>query len=126
MFHIKDSNIFLTSNVAKGLSNGESVSTMLCNEEPDLSPLTLHINNIVSTNSEVCFFSYNKILATIYESHFTSDLAIFQVPNVLKVNMLIKVTCNKSDENDVKRALTIQQVTGNSSQHSNFLISVEC
>ena len=56
MFHIEDSDIYLTSNNAEDVSNGKGVTNVLCNE-PSSSPLALYFKRICQDKNNVGFTS---------------------------------------------------------------------
>ncbi|KAK7595475.1 hypothetical protein V9T40_013300 [Parthenolecanium corni] len=85
MFHIEDSDVYLTSSNADGMCEDQDVGDVLCKEEPALSPLTMYLKNIPESKT----------------------------PVIIDINTLMKTTCGKLNENSPKRALAIQHVTKN-------------
>lgn len=63
MFHIKNSEVYLTSSNAEGMSDNGNVAPLLGSEEPVVTPFSLYFNNLSSDNTRVSS-------SPIYISHF--------------------------------------------------------
>lgn len=85
MFHIKNSEVYLTSSNAEGMSDSGNVAPLLGSEESVVTPFSLYFNNLSSVNTKR--------------------------PNIIQVDMFMKSTCIKQNENNLKRALAIQHVS---------------
>lgn len=53
MFHVRNSEVYLTSSNAEGMSNGGNVAPMLGSEEPAVTPFSLYFSKISSENLKV-------------------------------------------------------------------------
>ncbi|XP_065201535.1 ufm1-specific protease 2 [Planococcus citri] len=84
MFHVEQSDIYLTSNNAEDVSNGKGVTNVLCSESSS-SPLLLYLKKICKEKNDT--------------------------PVIVNVDVLMKTTCGKHFESSPKRALAIQHVT---------------
>lgn len=61
MFHIEQSDVFLTSNNAEDVSNGKGVTNVLCNE-PSTTPLSLYLKKICGEEKDVNLFLISLIM----------------------------------------------------------------
>lgn len=71
MFHIEDSDVYLTSSNADGMCEDQDVGDVLCKEEPALSPLTMYLKNIPESKVRICkyIFSFSDLnIGTVYVS----------------------------------------------------------
>lgn len=64
MFHIKDSDVYLTSSNADGMCEDQDVGDVLCQEDPALSLLTVYLKNIPESKvmSHELIFSISSLL----------------------------------------------------------------
>lgn len=53
MFHIKNSEVYLTSSNAEGMSDSGNVAPLLGSEESVVTPFSLYFNNLSSVNTKV-------------------------------------------------------------------------
>lgn len=59
MFHIKDSDVYLTSSNADGMCEDQDVGDVLCKEDPALSPLTTYLKNIPESKVSIRRFRFS-------------------------------------------------------------------
>lgn len=86
MFHVEQSDIYLTSNNAEDVSDGKGVSNVLCSES-STSALTSHLKRICKDKNNVGSTSNYRCSVFLSNEKYYFKIFVFSVP------LLSTLTC---------------------------------